>query len=164
MKKNTVQSRRDVMAATVLGAAAAGALQGQTTESWSPKKRIIGLRPGQSTKGALLSGCIRSGHLLFFSGIGGWYPERRKEPGDVKVQIRSVLESLQSRLKEAGSSMSNVLKITIALADMPNNFAPMNETYKEFFPEEPPVRSVFPAGTFHRKEQLLQMDAIAYVD
>jgi len=56
----------------------------------------------------LLAGCIRSGHLLFFAGIGGWYPERRKDPGDVKVQIRSALESLQTRLAQAGSSMSNV--------------------------------------------------------
>jgi len=164
MTKSSVKSRRGLLAAGVLGVAGAGVAKAQAGESWKPKKQIIGLKPGQSTKGMLLSGCIRSGHLLFFAGIGGWYPERRKEPGDVKVQIRSALESLQTRLAQAGSSMSNVLKITIALSDMPSNFAPMNEVYKEFFPEEPPVRSVFPASTYHRKEQLLQMDAIAYVD
>jgi len=164
MKKTDEGSRRRILAASVLGLAGAGMAKAQAGESWKPKKQIMGLKPGQSTKGSLLSGCIRSGHLLFVAGIGGWYPERRKEPGDVKVQIRSALENLQAKLKESGSSMANVLKITIALSEMPSNFAPMNEAYKEFFPEEPPVRSVFPVATFHRKEQLLQMDAIAYVD
>ena len=48
--------------------AAAGAAGAQSTESWSPKKASVG-------------GPIRSGYLLFLSGIGGWYPERRPSPG-----------------------------------------------------------------------------------
>ena len=49
-------------------------------------------------------------------------------------------------------------------ADMENNYAPMNEAYKEYFPTNPPARSCFPAGPFRRKESLLQVDAVAYVD
>ena len=45
----------------------ASAAQAQAAESWTPKKQSAG-------------GPIRSGHLLFLSGIGGWYPERRPEP------------------------------------------------------------------------------------
>src|SRR5690606_16502026 len=61
---------------------------------WTPKKAVIH-RPGQPSPNPLLSACIRSGHLLFVSGIGGWYPDRRKEPGDAKVQIASALVTMR---------------------------------------------------------------------
>ncbi|MBA2305877.1 MAG: RidA family protein [Acidobacteria bacterium] len=82
-----------------------------------PKKQLV-LRPGQTPPArALLSGCIRSGHLLFLAGIGGWYPDRRKEPGDTKVQIQSALTTMKETLESAGSSMANVLKVHMTVAD-----------------------------------------------
>ena len=71
---------------------------------------------------------------------------------------------MKEKLEQAGSSLDNVLQVTICLADMENNYAPMNEAYKEYFPTNPPARSCFPAGPFRRKESLLQVDAVAYVD
>ncbi len=160
---NKGRTRRSLMGAAVLGAAAAGAAQAKA-ETWSPKKQILGLKPGEVRKGALLSGAVRSGHLIFLSGTGGWYPQRRKEPGDAKVQIRSVLDRMKEKLEAAGSSLDNVLQVTILLADMKHNYEPMNEAYKEYFPTNPPARSCFPGGPFRREGSLLQVDAVAYVD
>jgi len=56
MNRNIVKSRREVLVAGLVGAAGAGAAKGQAAESWTPKKQIIP-NSGQSTKGALLSGC-----------------------------------------------------------------------------------------------------------
>jgi hypothetical protein len=36
-------------------------------------------------------GVIRSGHLLFVSGVGGWYPSRRRK-GDIQQQTADALE------------------------------------------------------------------------
>ena len=104
--------------------------------------------------------------MLFLSGIGGWYPERRKEPGDIKVQIQSALTTMKETLEAAGSSMANVLKVHMTVADPAKNIAPLNEAYRGFFPDPPPVRSY--SGTspeyMGRAGVLVQIDCIAYVD
>lgn len=144
------RSRREVFHAAALGLAGAGLAQ--TPDSWTPKKQRAG-------------GPIRSGHLLFLSGIGGWYPERRPEgPGDVRQQTRDALTIMKESLEKAGSSMANVLKVQVALVDPENNWEPMNEVYNTFFQDPRPARSYFGATGFRRKGQLLQIDCVAYVD
>lgn len=158
------QPRRSMLRAGLLGLSGAGLLAGQSNGPWSPKKQAPGATPGKSSNGALISSCLRSGHLLFVSGISGWYPERRKEPGDAAVQMRSALETMKQVLERANSSMDNVLKVQVALVDPENNFEPMNEGYKGFFKDPPPVRSYFGATGFRQKGPLMQVDCIAYVD
>jgi 2-iminobutanoate/2-iminopropanoate deaminase len=152
MKKNTrSSSRRALLQAALVGGAGAGALQAQTKAEWSPKKQATG-------------GPVRSGHLLFLSGIGGWYPERRPKAGDIREQTSDALTIMKNSLQKAGSSMENVLKVQVALVDPENNWVPMNEVYNTFFLKERPVRSYFGATGFRRRGQLLQIDCIAYVD
>lgn len=138
------------MAAAALGLAAAPPAKAQKM-NWEPKKQLVG-------------GMVRSGHLLFLSGIGGWYPERRPQPGDIRQQTADALTIMKENLERAGSSMANVLKVQVALVDPETNWEPMNEVYNSFFPKDRPVRSYFGATGFRRKGQLLQIDCIAYVD
>lgn len=137
--------------AAALGLAGSAQASAAAAGDWSPKKSTA-------------NGPVRSGHLLFLSGIGGWYPERRQEPGDVKVQMRSILVSMKEALEKAGSSMDNVLKVSVALVDPESNWEPMNQVYDEFFPKNKPARSYWGSTGFRRKGQLLQVDCIAYVD
>ena len=163
--KTQKNPRRRLLQAGLLGLAGAPAALAQGAgDKWSPRKQAAGLRPGQSTKGSTISSCIRSGHLLFLSGIAGWYPERRKEAGDAAVQMRSALTQMKEVLERAGSSMDNVLKVTVALVDPEKNFEAMNEGYKGFFGDPPPVRSYFGAAGFRIKGSLMQVECIAYVD
>jgi 2-iminobutanoate/2-iminopropanoate deaminase len=167
------KTRRQALAAglAVLGggsvAKAAGDMQpGSSAGSWTPKKQQV-RRPGQApSSNALLSSCIRSGHLLFVAGIGGFYPDRRKEPGDIKVQIQSALTTMKETLEAAGSSMANVLKVHMTVADPNKNLALLNEGYRGFFPDPPPVRSYSgtAANLMGRDGVLVQVDCIAYVD
>jgi len=145
-----MKSRRKMLAAAAaLGMG--GAVQAQTGAAWSPKKQSVG-------------GPVRSGHLLFLSGIGGWYPERRPKAGDVREQTSDALTIMKGALEKAGSSMENVLKVTVSLVDPESNWEPMNQVYDTFFPKNKPVRSYWGATGFRRKGQLLQIDCIAYVD
>src|SRR3984957_10717856 len=146
---NGSRSRREMFAAVALGAA--GAQTAKAQGGWSPKKQSAG-------------GPIRSGNLLFLSGIGGWYPEKRLKAGDVKVQTASALETMKASLEKAGSSMANVLKVQVALVDPEKNWDGMNEVYDTFFKNPKPARSYFGATGFRRAGQLLQIDCIAYVD
>jgi 2-iminobutanoate/2-iminopropanoate deaminase len=149
--KKVPESRRALLQATLLGGAGASALLAQNDTAWSPKKQSVG-------------GPVRSGHLLFLSGIGGWYPERRPKPGDIREQTSDALTIMKNSLGKAGSSMENVLKVQVALVDPEKNWAPMDETYNTFFPKNRPVRSYFGTTGFRRPGQLLQIDCIAYVD
>jgi 2-iminobutanoate/2-iminopropanoate deaminase len=137
--------------------------QAQQKNGWEPKKIAI---PASTNSKSVLSGCIRSGNLLFISGIGGWYPDKRKEAGDVKVQTISALTAMKAKLEEAGSSMANVLKVSIVLADARNNFEGLNEVYGQFFPDPKPVRSYVGTSLADMRMEglLLQIDCIAYVD
>lgn len=149
-EKSAARSRREVFQL-----AAAGLLGFDTAQDrrpWTPKKESAG-------------GPIRSGHLLFLGGIGGWYPERRPEgPGDIRQQTTDALEIMKSSLEKARSSMANVLKVQVSLVDPERNWEPMNEVYNSFFSEPRPVRSYFGTTGFRRRGQLLQIDCIAYVD
>ena len=147
---NGKRSRRAVIEAAALSLAGAGAAQAQPA-AWSTKK-------------ALVSGVVRSGHLLFLSGIGGWYPERRPKPGDIREQTADALKIMREALEKAGSSMDHVLKVQVALVDPEKNWQPMNDVYNTFFPKDRPARSYWGATGFRRPGQLLQIDCIAYVD
>jgi enamine deaminase RidA (YjgF/YER057c/UK114 family) len=110
-------------------------------------------------------GAVRSGHLLFVSGIGGWYPNRRPAgPGNIREQTADALDLMKAILGEAGASMADLLQVQVALVDAERNWEPMNEVYNTRVPEPRPVRSYFGATGFQHAGQLLQIDAIAYVD
>lgn len=160
-----IDSRRALLGAGLLGVSGAAVLGAQSRDAWTPKKANAGLRPGEAQKkGARLTDCIRSGHLLFVSGIGGWYPARRQEAGDAAVQMRSALTTMKEIIERAGSSMDNVLKVNIGLVDPEKNFAPMNQGYQGFFSDPAPARSFVGMTSLQTPGSLMIVDCIAYVD
>jgi len=64
---------------------------------------------------------------------------------NVKEQTRQVLSNVKLLLEKAGSSLEDVVKVTVYLKD-PKDSGGMNEVYKEFFSKEPPVRSLARIG------------------
>src|SRR5262245_10032982 len=108
-QKKLRESRRRMWQAAGMALLGAGAMQAQPPGAWTPKKQSAG-------------GPIRSGHLLFLSGIGGWYPDKRPRPGDVKQQTGDALQMMKASLEKAGSSLQNVLKVQVALVDPEKNW------------------------------------------
>ena len=86
------------------------------------------------------SQAIKHGGLVFVSGQIPLNPQGELVEGDIKVQTRQVLTTLQNILKAAGTDFNNVLKTTVFLKDMAE-FAQMNEVYAEFFPTHKPARA-----------------------
>ncbi|MEL6273291.1 MAG: RidA family protein [Chloroflexota bacterium] len=62
--------------------------------------------------------------------------------GDIQVQARQSLNNIKAILEEAGTSMANVIKATVFLADI-GDFAAVNEVYATFFEAPYPARSAF---------------------
>jgi len=80
--------------------------------------------------------------------------------GDIKAQTRVVLENLRAILSAAGASLKDVVKVNVYLARV-EDFAAMNEVYREFFPEEPPARTTI-AAKMVNEAFLIEIDAVAY--
>ena len=60
--------------------------------------------------------------------------------GDFKTRVRRVLLNIDGILVEAGSSLSNALKLTVFMTDL-SRFSELNEVFLEFYEEDPPARS-----------------------
>ena len=79
--------------------------------------------------------------FVFVAGQGPINPKTNAmELGEIKSEVRRTLRNLQAILEAAGSSLRDIVRIGVFLADL-NDFAAMNEVFKEFFPENPPART-----------------------
>jgi 2-iminobutanoate/2-iminopropanoate deaminase len=92
------------------------------------------------------SQAIMAGNLVLASGQAGLDPQTGAlVAGDVAAQTAQVMRNLEAVLEAAGSSLGQVLKTTVYLADMAD-FAAMNEAYARFFPQNPPARTTIQAA------------------
>ncbi|SFV65946.1 Endoribonuclease L-PSP [hydrothermal vent metagenome] len=80
---------------------------------------------------------------------------------DVVVQTVRVMKNLEAVLLEAGSSLDDVLKTTIFLADM-DDFTLVNEVYSKAFGSHKPARATVAVKTLP-KNALVEVDAVALV-
>ena len=102
--------------------------------------------------------------IVYTSGQIALTPEGTDEllSEDVVVQAVRVMKNLEAVLVEAGSSLDNVLKTTIFLANM-DDFAVVNEVYEEAFGTHKPARATVAVKTLP-KNALVEIDAIAVVE
>ena len=109
-----------------------------------------------------LSQAIKVGEWVFASGQLGMDPRTgRLIEGGIKAETRQVCENLKAVLEAAGSSLMQVVKVTIYLADLDELLA-MNEVFSEYFPQEPPARTTFPAAALVAGARV-EIEAIAFV-
>jgi reactive intermediate/imine deaminase len=60
--------------------------------------------------------------------------------GDVAAQTRDVIERLRERLEAVGSSLLQVVCVTVYLKSA-SDFAAMNAAYRSYWPKDPPTRT-----------------------
>ncbi|KAK7736627.1 hypothetical protein SLS53_006830 [Cytospora paraplurivora] len=83
------------------------------------------------------SQAVKYNGLVYCSGNIGMDPNTSKiVDGTVKDRTRQALKNLQAILAEAGSSLSNAVKVNVFITTM-DDFATMNEAYDEFFTAAP---------------------------
>lgn len=108
------------------------------------------------------SQAIKVGNLIYTSGQIPIDPATGAlVAGGIKEQTRQSLLNVQAILKEAGLSMSSVVKTTVFMADM-NDFADMNAVYAEFFTEPYPARSAVAVKALP-KGALVEIEVVAAV-
>ncbi|BFL72741.1 MULTISPECIES: RidA family protein [Anaerococcus] len=88
---------------------------------------------------------IGTEQFVFTSGQLSLNPENGELITEISAAARQSLENVKAILEEAGSSMDKVVKCNVYLADI-NDFAAVNEVYKEFFTDHKPARSAVQVG------------------
>ena len=111
--------------------------------------------------GVPYSSATKAGPLVFISGQIGALDDAGKPISTVEGQTRQLLRKMKIALDAAGASLSDVTKTTVFLVDV-NDFAVMNQVYKEFFPKDPPARSTVIVAGLAKPEWLVEIEAIAY--
>lgn len=87
------------------------------------------------------SEAVRVDNTLYLSGQLGFDPETsRLVEGGIGPETRQTLENIKATLEKHGSSMAEVVKCTVFLADI-KEWAAMNAVYITYFPSNPPARS-----------------------
>ncbi len=105
------------------------------------------------------SQAVKLDNLIFTSGQIPFTPQGELVSDDVEEQAKQSLKNIQAILEEAGSCMDNVIKCTIFIKDM-NEFAKINEVYKQFFSEPYPARSCVEVARLP-KDVKVEIEAIA---
>ena len=86
---------------------------------------------------------IRVGDYLFLSGMGPIDPRTGgRNHGPIADQIRTTLSNVKHLLESAGSSLERVVRVHVVLADI-SHLDEMDRVYREFFPVDPPARTVW---------------------
>lgn len=106
------------------------------------------------------SQAIKAGGMVFCSGQIPIDPATGEFVSNVVgEQTEQVLKNLSEVLSAAGTSLDNVVKTTVFLADM-NDFVEMNEVYGRFFSDNKPARATVQAARLPRDARV-EIDCIA---
>ncbi len=110
-------------------------------------------------QGAPYSQAIVVDGLVFVSGQVGLRPGAAAVEGDVATQTGQALTNLGAILQAAGSSLEELVKTTVFLANL-DDFAAMNEIYRGLVGDRPPARSTVEVSRLP-SDALVEIEAIA---
>ena len=135
------------------------------------KEGITSDKIPQPLAGAGYSPAVRVGDHIFVAGQmatdfrTGVPPEAQVsqvfwEGSSIRRQTEFVLKNLALTLEAAGSSLEDVVKAQIYLADI-GDLPRMEDAWRAAFPENPPARTVLPASDFGCVGGIIEVNLIA---
>ena len=79
-----------------------------------------------------------------------------------KLEVHQVLKNLNAILKEGGSSLQSVVKLTVFLTDL-SFFPQLNEVLNNYFHSEPPARSAIQVSALPMNARI-EIEAIGVIE
>jgi 2-iminobutanoate/2-iminopropanoate deaminase len=103
-------------------------------------RKVVCTKEAPQPKGVYSQAIVADG-FVFVAGQACVNPQTNEyEYGDVQRETRRTLQNISAILTAAGTSLKDVVRVGVYLADL-NDFAAMNEIYREFFPQDQPART-----------------------
>lgn len=109
----------------------------------------------------LLSQGIRYRDLLFISGQAGYGDDGQIVAGGFDAQADQAFANLDRALRAGGSSLADVVKVTIFVTDMAANFAAVVEHRRRHFTAPYPADSIVEVAGLYVPEAEIEIEAIA---
>jgi 2-iminobutanoate/2-iminopropanoate deaminase len=124
------------VAAIVLVTALAGVQAG------AQDKKVVNLDPA---RGLPFNDGIVAGNTLYVAGQEGTDSSGKLAAGGIGPETTAALDNIQKIVKAAGFQMSDIVNVTIYLADI-KEFPDMNKIYKTVMPDPKPARATIQAA------------------
>jgi reactive intermediate/imine deaminase len=105
----------------------------------------------------------RVGDLVYVSGQAAVGPDGDLVVGDFDRQADQVFANLERVLEAAGSSLGNVVKVTIFLTDM-GNFDKVVEQRGKWFTPPYPADTIVEVRSLYSPDAMIEIEAIAVLD
>jgi len=133
---------------------------GGVANAQAVSKRAVETPDAPKAVGPYSQAIIANG-LVFAAGQIGIDPRTGTLVEGIEAQVNQALKNIAAVLKASGSSMDDVVKATVFLADM-NDFAKMNEVYSKHFKAPFPARSTVQVARLPRDAKI-EIEVIAAV-
>lgn len=118
--------------------------------------------PGTEDMNLPYTAAVRLNNTLFLSGALGIVPGTRSlAEGGIQPETRQTLENITKTLENSGSSIDNVVKCTVLLADVAE-WGAMNEVYTTFF-DNKPARTAVGVGGLPLNARV-EIECIAWIE
>ena len=111
----------------------------------SQAKSDVEYLTSEHMKGLPFSEAVRVGTTLYLSGQIGVDSAMKLVPGGIMPETRQTMENIRATLERYGSSLEQVIKVTVMLADM-REWEEMNKVYATYFNKHLPARSALGAN------------------
>lgn len=105
------------------------------------------------------SQAIEVNGMVYTSGVIPVNPATGEIPEGIEAQADQAIGNLVNLIKEAGTTVENVIKTTVFIKEM-DDFAKVNAVYAKYFTENCPARSCVEVARLP-KDVLIEIEAIA---
>ena len=109
-----------------------------------------------------ISPAVKANGFVFVAGMPPLKPSGEMLRGDIVAQMEMVIENVKAVLDAAGSSLDQVVKATIYIANAAY-FDTVTEVYGRYFSESPPARTFVTVGSWAQPFDV-EMDCIALAE
>ena len=111
-----------------------------------------------------ISAGFKVGDLIFLSGHVAIDEAGMPIEGGFDVQANVTFENLERSLQKAGSSLDNIIKVTIYLTDMKQHRPKIIELRKKWFNPPYPADTLVEVSALGDPSRLIEIEAIALSD
>jgi 2-iminobutanoate/2-iminopropanoate deaminase len=120
------------------------------------ERKTVNLAPA---RGLPFSDGIVAGNTLYVAGQEGTDDSGKLATGGIGPETTAALDNIQKIVKAAGFQMTDVVNVTVYLADI-HEFPDMNKIYKSVMPDPKPARATIQAAALVNNARV-EISAIA---